>query len=94
MMFDSDLTVQSWVSSVNSSGISTQPCGAPVLSMMVSDVLLPTRTDCGLSVRKSSPVTEGRSKAQQGEFVHQFLRNDRIKGDSIVCGAICVISKF
>ncbi len=33
------------VSSVKSSGLSTQPCGAPVLSVVVLEVLWPTRTD-------------------------------------------------
>ncbi len=40
-----NLAVQSWVSSVKSSGLSTQPCGAPVLSVVVLEVLWPTRTD-------------------------------------------------
>ncbi len=36
-----DLAVQLWVSSVKSSGLSTQPCWAPVLSVVVFDVLWP-----------------------------------------------------
>ncbi len=39
-----ELAVQSWVSSVKSSGLSTQPCGAPVLSVVVLEVLWPTRS--------------------------------------------------
>jgi len=34
-------------------GLTTQPCAAPVLRMIVQEVLLPTLTDCGLWVRKS-----------------------------------------
>ncbi len=45
MWFELNLAVQSWVSSVKSSGLSTQPCGAPVLSVVVLEVLWPTRTD-------------------------------------------------
>ncbi len=45
MCFELNLAVQSWVSSVKSSGLSTQPCGAPVLSVVVLEVLWPTRTD-------------------------------------------------
>ncbi len=51
MWLELNLAVQSWVSSVKSSGLSTQPCGAPVLSVVVLEVLRPTLTD--LPVRKS-----------------------------------------
>ncbi len=44
--------VQSWVSRVKRRGLSTHPWGAPVFSVMVLDVLLPTRTAWGLPVRK------------------------------------------
>ncbi len=40
--------VQSWVSRVKRRGLSTHPWGAPVFSVMVLDVLLPTRTAWGL----------------------------------------------
>ncbi len=53
MWLELNLAVQSWVSSVKSSGLSTQPCGAPVLSVVVLEVLWPTRTDWGIPVRKS-----------------------------------------
>ncbi len=53
MWLELNLAVQSWVSSVKSSGLSTQPCGAPVLSVVVLEVLWPTRTDWGLPVKKS-----------------------------------------
>ena len=46
--------VQLLVKSVKMNGDSTQPCGAPVLVMMVDDVVEPTRTDCGRSHRKLS----------------------------------------
>ncbi|KAM3870190.1 protection of telomeres protein 1 [Diretmus argenteus] len=46
--------VQSWVSRVKSRGLSTHPWGAPVFRVMVLDVLPPTRTACGLPVRKSN----------------------------------------
>ncbi|XP_060760314.1 immunoglobulin lambda-like polypeptide 5 [Neoarius graeffei] len=39
---DSDSAMQSWVSSMNSSQLSMHPWGAPVLDMMVLDVLQPT----------------------------------------------------
>ncbi len=44
--------VQSWVSRVKRRGLSTHPWGAPVFSVMVLDVLMPTRTAWGLPVRK------------------------------------------
>lgn len=44
----------SWVSRVKSSGLSTNPCGAPVLSMMVLEVLLPAHKSFSLSDKKSS----------------------------------------
>ncbi len=53
MWLELNLAVQLWVSSVKSSGLSTQPCGAPVLSVVVLEVLWPTRTDWGLPVKKS-----------------------------------------
>ncbi len=53
MWLELNLAVQSWVSSVESSGLNTQSCGAPVLSVVVLEVLRPTRTDWGLPVRKS-----------------------------------------
>ncbi len=40
-----NLAMQSWVSSMKSSGLSTQPCGAPVLSVVLLEVLRPTQTD-------------------------------------------------
>ncbi len=36
--------VQSWVSRVKRRGLSTHPWGGPVFSVMVLDVLMPTRT--------------------------------------------------
>lgn len=45
MMFELDLAVQLWISSMNSSGLSTQPLRAPVLRVMVVEVLLGTWTD-------------------------------------------------
>ncbi len=53
MWLELNLAVQSWVSSMKSSGLSTQPCGAPVLSVVVLEVLWPTWTDWGLPVKKS-----------------------------------------
>uniref|UniRef100_A0A8D0CJT5 Butyrophilin subfamily 1 member A1-like n=1 Tax=Scleropages formosus TaxID=113540 RepID=A0A8D0CJT5_SCLFO len=43
MWLELNLAVQSWVSSVKSSGLSTQPCGAPVLSVVVLEVLRKSR---------------------------------------------------
>ncbi len=43
MWLELNLAVQSWVRSVKSSGLSTQPCGAPVLSVVLLEVLWPTR---------------------------------------------------
>ncbi len=51
MWLELNLAVQSWVSSVKSNGLSTQPCGAPVLSVVVLEVLWLARTDWGLPVR-------------------------------------------
>ncbi len=45
MWLELNLAVQSWVSSVKSSRLSTQPCGALVLSLVVLEVLWPKRTD-------------------------------------------------
>ncbi len=45
MGLELNLAVQSGVSSVKSSGLSTQPCGAPVLSVVVLEVLRPTWAD-------------------------------------------------
>lgn len=47
------LEAQSCVRSVNSRGLSTQPQCDPVLIVIVLEVLFPTRTDYGLSVRKT-----------------------------------------
>lgn len=44
--------VQSLVYSVYRKGLSTQPCGAPVLVMMVQDLSVQTLMACGLLVRK------------------------------------------
>ncbi|KAI3370764.1 hypothetical protein L3Q82_007108 [Scortum barcoo] len=49
-----DLGTQSCVIRVNSRGLRTQPWGEPVLRVMTLEVFLLTRTDCGLSVRKSN----------------------------------------
>jgi len=38
---------------LNSRGLSTQPWGVPVLTILVPDVWVPTLTVWGLSVRKS-----------------------------------------
>ncbi len=43
MWLELNLAVQSWVSSVKGSGLF--PCGAPVLSVIVLEVLRPTWTD-------------------------------------------------
>lgn len=49
-----ELEVQSWVSSVKSSGLSTHPWGGgAVLSVMVLDLIFPTCTVWGPSVRKT-----------------------------------------
>src|SRR4029434_8482874 len=53
MMLELCVATQSCVYREYSRGLSTQPCGAPVLSVMLLEVLLPTRTACGLSLRKS-----------------------------------------
>ena len=45
---------QSYVKRVYSKGLSTQPWGVPVLTVLVSDVRLPTLTDWGLPERKFS----------------------------------------
>ena len=45
--------VESWVYKEYSSGLSTQPCGEPVLSVMVEERWGPSFTVCGRFVRKS-----------------------------------------
>ena len=63
--FPSYPDAQSCVSSVNNR-LSTKPWGDPVLSMMELQVLLPTRTDWGLSVRKSLIQRHSRSGQEGG----------------------------
>ena len=46
---------QSYVKSVCRRGLSTQPWGTPVLTVLVLDVRLLTLTDWGLSVKSSAP---------------------------------------
>ena len=46
------MAAQSYVYKEYSWGLRTQPCGAPVLRMIVEEVLLSILTDCGLWVRK------------------------------------------
>ena len=45
--------LESWGRSMNSRGLSAQPCGAPVLNTRVEQVKLSIQTVCGLFVRKS-----------------------------------------
>ena len=45
--------VQSWVYKEYSSGLSTQPCGEPVLRVMVEERWGPSFTVCGRFERKS-----------------------------------------
>ncbi len=56
-------SVQSWVSRVKRRGLSTHPWGAPVFSVMVLDVLMPTR---GV-------------EPQLGQFVSELLRDDCVE---------------
>jgi len=42
-----------------SKGLRTQPCGEPVLRMIVEEVLLSILTDCGLWIRKSRIQLQG-----------------------------------
>ncbi len=48
MWLELNLAVQSWVSSVKSSGLSTQPCGAPVLSVVAIYLGRPSGTPPGV----------------------------------------------
>ncbi len=52
MWLELNLAVQSWVSSVKSSGLSTQPCGAPVLSVVVLEVLWDYFVECRAEVNE------------------------------------------
>ncbi len=54
MWFEVYFAEQSWVSSMNSIGLSTHPWGDPVLTVMVDDVLLPILTVCYLCVSPGS----------------------------------------
>ncbi len=40
-------------------GLSTQPCGTPVFKVRMEESWLLILIDCGLLLRKSSPVAEG-----------------------------------
>lgn len=51
MVLEPWVAMQSWVYSVNGTGLTTQPWGTPVLRTMVEDE--PILTCCGLFVRKS-----------------------------------------
>ncbi len=56
-------------------GLRTHPCGVPMFVMMVSEVLFPILTDCGLPVKKSR---------SQSQFVGEFMENDRVEGGTVV----------
>ncbi len=72
--------VQSWVSRVKRRGLSTHPWGAPVFSVMVLDVLMPTRTAWGLPVRKSnSQLHREVVEPQLDQFVSELLRDDCVE---------------
>ena len=47
------VAMQSWVNREYRRGLSTHPCGAPVLRISEVEVLFPTFTTWGLPVRKS-----------------------------------------
>ena len=47
------MATQSWVNRKYRSGLSTHPCGAPVLRTSEEEMLFPTFTTWGLPVRKS-----------------------------------------
>ena len=47
------MATQLWVNSEYRRGLSTHPCGAPVLKISVTEVLLPTFTTWGNPVRMS-----------------------------------------
>jgi hypothetical protein len=47
------VATQSWVNRVNRRGLSTHPCGAPVLRISEVEGLFPTFTTWGRPVRKS-----------------------------------------
>ena len=49
---EGNLATQSWLYQECSRGLGTQPCGAPVLRMIVEEVLLSILTDCVLWVGK------------------------------------------
>ncbi len=47
------LAEKSYVSNINNKGLSTHPCGDPVLTVIILDVVLTNHTVCCLSVKKS-----------------------------------------
>ena len=53
MVLESCQAMQSWVNREYRRGLSTHPWGVPVLRISAADVLLPTLTTCGWTVRKS-----------------------------------------
>ena len=58
-------------------GLRTQPCGAPVLRMIVEEVLLPILT---VSQEVQDPVAEGGAEAQATEFGDEFRGNNSVEG--------------
>jgi hypothetical protein len=67
VVLESCLAIQSWVNRMYRRGLSTHPCGAPVLRISMADVLLPTLTTWGRPVRKS------RIQLQREVFSPRFL---------------------
>ena len=60
------MAMQSWVNREYSRGLSTHPCGAPVLRVSVAEVMMPTLTTWGQPVSQEvrDPVAEGGVQSQ------------------------------
>ncbi len=72
--------VQSWVSRVKRRGLSTHPWGGPVVSVMVLDVLMPTRTALrSPSQEVQQPVAQRGVEPQLDQFVSELLRDDFVE---------------
>ncbi len=74
--------VQSWVSRVKRRGLDTHPWGAPVFSVMVLDVLLPSADPYCLrspGQKVQQPVAQRRIEPQLDQFMNELLRDDCVE---------------
>ncbi len=70
------LAEQSCVSNVNNKGLSTHPCGDPVLTVIILDVVLTNRTVCCLCQKVQNPSAYARIRTQQQQLFNKLLWQD------------------